>query len=137
MTEYYTALITARGGFKGILGKNIRLIQGRPLLSWSIAQALACRQSSRVLVSTDHSEIAAIAKDTGEEIPSLRPACLAEDTTSTEAVMLQVAADWLNWRKQTIMVLPQPTSPLRRQKSCSKEMNSLEGQTMARGFGIE
>ncbi len=122
----YVALIPARGGSKGLPKKNIRVINGKPLISWSIEQALNCKWIDRVIVSTDCPEIAVIAKEAGAEVPAIRPAHLAEDLTSTEAVMLHAASEWLDWQADTIMVLLQPTSPLRFDDSISLAIKHFE-----------
>ncbi|MFP8965853.1 cytidylyltransferase domain-containing protein [Pokkaliibacter sp. CJK22405] len=123
----YTALIPARGGSKGVPGKNIRPIHGLPLIVWSIQQALACPAISRVLVSTDSEAIAAVARDAGAEVPALRPAHLAEDSTSTEAVMLQVLEDWMT-PGESVMVLLQPTSPLRLAHRLAQAIQQFEDE---------
>jgi N-acylneuraminate cytidylyltransferase len=82
------ALICARGGSKGLPGKNIRLLGGKPLIAWAIEQALAVRRVRRVIVSTDSEEIAAVAREAGAEVPFLRPADLAQDNSP----------EWLVWR---------------------------------------
>jgi CMP-N-acetylneuraminic acid synthetase len=82
------ALICARGGSRGLPGKNIRPLAGRPLIAWAIAQAQAVRRIGRVIVSTDSAEIAAVARAAGAEVPFLRPAELARDDS----------AEWLAWR---------------------------------------
>ncbi len=109
----FTAIIPARAGSKGVPDKNIREINGYPLIVWSIQQALACKLISKVIVSTDSEKIATIAKAAGATVPALRPAHLAEDTTSTEAVMLHAAEHWLDNDPDEVIVLLQPTSPLR------------------------
>lgn len=109
----FTAIIPARGGSKGVVDKNIRPIMGAPLISWSIRQALACDQIGRVIVSTDSPQIASIAKSWGAEVPELRPSELAQDHTSTEAVMLHAMNHWLLADDDEVVVLLQPTSPLR------------------------
>jgi len=73
------ALIPARGGSKRIPGKNTKLLQGHPLLAYSIASALESGVVHRVLCSTDNSAIADIARSYGAEVPGLRPASLATD----------------------------------------------------------
>ena len=107
------AIIPARGGSKGVPGKNIRPIAGLPLIAWSIRQAKAVPGIAHVLVSTDSEEIAAVARAHGAEVPFLRPANLALDTTPTEPVMRH-ALDWYAERGDvSTVVLLQPTSPLR------------------------
>ena len=111
----YLALIPARGGSKGLPGKNLTPIGGRPLIAWSIAQALATPEIDRVLVTTDSEEIAQAARDAGAEAPFLRPADLAQDHSPTEPALLH-AVDWLereeDWRADAVVLL-QPTCPLR------------------------
>lgn len=82
------AFIFARGGSKGLPGKNTRLLGGKPLIVWSIERALAVHRISRVIVSTDSEEIATISRDHGAEAPFLRPAELATDESP----------EWLSWR---------------------------------------
>lgn len=80
--------IFARGGSKGVPGKNIRPLGGKPLIAWSIEQALAVRRIERVVVSTDSPEIADVARAFGAEVPFMRPSHLAQDDSP----------EWLAWR---------------------------------------
>ena len=80
-------LIPARGGSKGVPGKNIKMIYGKPLIVWSIERALESKLLDKVVVSTDSHEIAKIARDAGAEV-LMRPAELATDTASTLDVMI-------------------------------------------------
>ena len=82
------ALIFARGGSKGLPGKNIRPLAGRPLIAWAISHARAVPRIGRIIVSTDSEQIAAVAREAGAEVPFLRPAELARDDSS----------EWLAWR---------------------------------------
>ena len=82
------ACIFARGGSKGLPGKNIRPLGGKPLIAWSIEQALSVERIDRVIVSTDSYEIADIAKGSGAEVPFMRPSELSGDKSS----------EWLAWR---------------------------------------
>ena len=82
------ALICARGGSKGLPGKNIRFLAGRPLIVWAISQARAVKRVERVIVSTDSKDIAEVARQAGAEVPFLRPAELAQDNSP----------EWLVWR---------------------------------------
>lgn len=82
------AFIFARRGSKGVPGKNIKLLGGKPLIAHSIELALKCPSIAKVIVSTDSPEIAEVAKKYGAEVPFLRPAHLAEDNSS----------EWLAWR---------------------------------------
>ncbi len=83
-----TAFIFARGGSKGLPGKNIRPFGGKPLIAWSIEQALSVPRVDRVIVSTDSEEIAAVARQFGAQIPFIRPAALSSDESP----------EWLSWR---------------------------------------
>lgn len=114
------AVIPVRGGSKGIPRKNLRPIAGRPLVAWTIAQALAARNELapetdlRVIVSTDDEELAEISRQAGAEVPFLRPAELAQDTTATEPV-IEHALAWARadgFAPDAVMLL-QATSPLR------------------------
>lgn len=91
------AVIPARGGSKRIPRKNIREFAGKPMIAWSIEAALASGCFSRVIVSTDDDEIAAVAEACGVEVPFRRPADLSDDHTGTIPVIAH-AIDWL--RKQ-------------------------------------
>lgn len=82
------AFIPARGGSKGIPKKNIKLIAGKPLIAWSILQALESDLIDDVYVSTDCEEIAAVAREYGAKVPFLRPNDISGDTASTESAML-------------------------------------------------
>ena len=86
-------VIPARGGSKGLPGKNIRELLGRPLIAYSIEQAKGSRYIDKVVVSTDSTEIADVSRRYGAEVPFLRPAELAQDGSSTIDVLLH-AMDW-------------------------------------------
>src|SRR5512142_2829371 len=93
MTETL-ALIPARGGSKGIPRKNIRLFAGYPLIAWSIAAAKQSTCVTRILVSTDDPEIAAVAREYGAETPFLRPAEISQDN-SLDLPLFEQALQWL------------------------------------------
>ncbi len=109
------ALIPARAGSKGIPGKNIRPFAGYPLIAWSIAAARQAELVTRVIVSTDDEEIAAVAREYGAETPFLRPVELAQDNT-TDLPVFEHALKWLedveSFRTDVIVQL-RPTSPIR------------------------
>jgi N-acylneuraminate cytidylyltransferase len=114
MTEIL-ALIPARGGSKGIPRKNIKSFAGYPLVAWSIAAGLQANSISRVIVSTDDEEIAAVAREYGADIPFLRPAEFAQDR-SPDLPTFEHALKWLEdieGYKPEIVVQLRPTSPLR------------------------
>jgi len=81
MTEIL-AIIPARGGSKGIPRKNIRKFAGYPLIAYSIAAGLKSELVTRVIVSTDDDEIAAVSREYGAETPFMRPSVFAEDNTT-------------------------------------------------------
>lgn len=110
-----TAFIFARGGSKGVPKKNIRPFCGKPLIAWSIEQALAVRRIDRVIVSTDSEEIAAVAKSHGAEVPFMRPAELARDD-SPEWSAWKHALGYIQQSGQSLpdaMVSVPATAPLR------------------------
>ncbi|MDM7456730.1 MAG: acylneuraminate cytidylyltransferase family protein [Tepidimonas sp.] len=104
------ALIPARGGSKGVPGKNIKEVAGKPLIAWTIEAAQQARCIDRVVVSSDDAAILEVARAWGAETPFERPAELARDETPSIDVVLHAVrqlpgAAWV--------VLLQPTSPLR------------------------
>jgi CMP-N-acetylneuraminic acid synthetase len=108
-------VIAARGGSKGVKGKNIRLVLGKPLIAWSIEQALACRELDRVVVSTDDENIARVAKEYGAEVPFMRPPELSGDEVGKWEVWrhaLETCTRVLNWNVDLYVDLD-CTSPLR------------------------
>jgi N-acylneuraminate cytidylyltransferase len=104
------ALITARGGSKGLPGKNVRPVQGRPLIDFTIAAARAAACVDRVVLSTDDDEIARVAEACGCEVPFRRPAALASDTATSMDVVMHALAQL---PRHDIVVLLQPTAPAR------------------------
>lgn len=108
------AIIPARGGSKGIPGKNLAVLGGRPLLAWSIQAALSSKCLDRVVVSTDDPAIAEVALALGAEVPFLRPEDLSRDETPTFPVIrhLHEALRKSGWSADVVAVL-QPTSPFR------------------------
>lgn len=109
------AVIPARGGSKGVPRKNIRLLSGKPLISWTISTALKTECLNRVIVSTDDEEIADISKQSGAEVPFIRPQDFAQDETSDFPVYKH-ALEWLKENENyspDIIVWLRPTAPLR------------------------
>ena len=82
------AIIPARGGSKGLPGKNIRQICGKPLISWSIKQAIASKFVDVTVVTSDCPEIIGVAKKFGAQVPFIRPKKLAADDSSTMDVIV-------------------------------------------------
>ena len=87
-------VITARGGSKGIPGKNLKLLGGRPLIAYTIDAARQSGVLDRLILSTDDAAIAEVAQGLGCEVPFLRPPELARDDTPHLPVM-QHAVEWL------------------------------------------
>jgi CMP-N-acetylneuraminic acid synthetase len=109
------ALICARGGSKGLPGKNIRPLAGVPLIAWSIRQAKTVPRIGRVIVSTDSTEIAAVAREAGAEVPFLRPAELAQDN-SPERGVWRHALEYLKATEGAypdVLIVVPATAPLR------------------------
>ncbi|MDT0190173.1 acylneuraminate cytidylyltransferase family protein [Rothia terrae] len=113
-------VIPVRGGSKGIPRKNLKPIAGKPLVSWTIEQALAAKEALAgqhevdVVVSTDDAELADIAREYGAEVPFMRPAELAEDTTATEPVIEHAIEFFIQaGRRPDAVMLLQATSPVR------------------------
>lgn len=108
------ATICARGGSKGLPGKNLRPLAGKPLIVHSIAFALAHPAIHAVYVSTDDDAIARVAREAGATVPYLRPADLARDDTPKLPVIEHLVA-YLEAQGRAIsrVVDLQPTSPLR------------------------
>lgn len=123
-------IIPARGGSKGIPGKNIALVAGKPLIAWSIEQAIAADCVERVIVSTDSEQIAEIARAHGAEVPFLRPAALATDIAPTEPALLHTI-DQLQKSEGYVpdfVVLLQATSPIRKQGALDRAFARLTAQ---------
>lgn len=108
------AIIPARGGSKGIPGKNILPLAGKPLIAWTIKAAQAAKGITRCIVSSDDAEIISVAKQFGADVPFVRPSDLATDKASSVDVVLHALA-WLEERGEyyDTVVLLQPTTPLR------------------------
>lgn len=109
------ALIPARGGSKGIPRKNLALLDGMPLITWSIKSALASGVFERLIVSTDDPEIADVARSEGADIPFVRPAELSGDFATAIGVILHAieALDLGLLDSSLGIAYLQPTSPFR------------------------
>lgn len=107
-------IILARGGSKRLPGKNIRMLQGKPVLAWSIDAARSAHSLDKVMVSTDSSSIADVASRFGAEVPFLRPAELAGDDCSSVDAVLHALDYWHGHGHEfDAVILLEPTSPLR------------------------
>ncbi len=119
-------VIPVRGGSKGVPGKNLRDIEGRPLVVWTIEQALAT-PGLDVLVSTDDERIADVARAAGADVPFLRPAELAQDETPTEPVVRHAIAHRIQQgRSPDAVMLLQATSPLRMPGTLERALDHFE-----------
>jgi len=120
-------LIPARGGSKSIPHKNIVLLAGKPMLAYTCEAALQSAHINRVVLSTDDPAIAEVGRACGIEVPFMRPDELARDDTPSLAVA-QHAISWLkqhaDWHTD-ILVLLQPTSPLRRAKHIDEALEIM------------
>lgn len=110
-TNRVLAVIPARAGSKGIPGKNLVRLGGKPLIAWTIAAALDARLLDRVIVSTDSEEIARVARRLGAEVPFLRPRELARDSTPVVSALRHALS--AAGGEPELVALLQPTSPLR------------------------
>ena len=114
-SQLTVAIVPARGGSKGVKNKNIRRLQGRPLIEHTLRAARRSKLIDKVVVSTDSPRIRRIAEGCGGMVPFLRPKALARDRTPGISPIIH-AVDWLEtnlgWDIATVVVL-QPTSPLR------------------------
>ena len=120
-------MIPARGGSKSIPRKNIVPLAGRPLLAYTCDAALGSQRLTRVVLSTDDEEIAAVSRACGVEAPFLRPVELATDEASALAV-IHHALRWLREHEDyqpDILVYLQPTSPLRRSHHVDEAVDLL------------
>lgn len=107
-------LIPARGGSKGILHKNIKLLNGKPLIYYSIEVARELADDADICLSTDDPQIKAVAEGLGLNVPFLRPDYLASDTAGTSDVIVHALDFYAKQGKEyDVVVLLQPTSPLR------------------------
>jgi len=103
-------LICARGGSKGIPGKNLKTLAGRPLLAWTATEAAKCQRLTRLVLSTDCAAIAECGRSLGLEVPFMRPARLASDTSPVVDAVLHAA---VQLQHDGPILLLQPTNPLR------------------------
>lgn len=109
------AIIPARGGSKGLPNKNIKLLNGKPLITYTVEAAFGTAIFDKIIVSTDSQNIADVAERAGAEVPFFRPAEYATDEASTIDV-IRHAVEALKEKNEVfdVICLLQPTSPLRR-----------------------
>ena len=124
------AIIPARSGSKSIKDKNLAILDGHPLLAYSIISAIMSKEIDRVIVSTDSIEYAEIAKKYGAEVPFLRPAELAQDK-STDYDFMAHAVDWFSSNislQPEYLVHLRPTTPLRDPKVIDDAIKLIKNQ---------
>jgi len=132
MSTSAVAFIPARLGSKRVPGKNVRALAGHPMIAYTIAPALASGVFSAVIVSTDSEEIAAVARHYGAEVPFLRPAALAGDTSPDiewlEHALTELRAGGRIWDAFSIL---RPTSPFRSAAMIRRAFDRFTGQAGA------
>lgn len=127
------ALIPARSGSKGVPKKNVKSLEGYPLIAYSIIAAKQSKEIDRVIVSTDSEEFAEIAKRYGAEVPFLRPKEFASDKSTDKDVILHLM-DWLKENENIepeLIVHLRPTTPLRDPKLIDESIRSIKGSSEA------
>jgi len=127
------ALIPARGGSKSIPRKNLLMIAGKPLIAYSIEQALLSQHITRTIVSTDDHEIAGVARQHGAEVPFMRPLEFAQDL-STDLDVFRHALAWLRDRENyqpELVVHLRPTGPVRKVKLIDRAIEILSANQLA------
>ena len=131
------AVIPARGGSKRIPGKNVRLFCGRPIIEYSIEAALKSGVFDKVIVSTDDTSIATLARSAGAETPFVRPASLADDFTGTNAVVRH-AIEFLEQSKISVdfACCIYPTAPFLRTQDLRKSLELLQYSRKAFAFSV-
>ncbi|MBI2014477.1 MAG: acylneuraminate cytidylyltransferase family protein [Candidatus Rokubacteria bacterium] len=136
MSERLLAVIAARGGSKGLPGKNVRPLAGLPLIAHSILLARMCPEIDRCVVSTDAESIAAVARDAGGDVPFMRPAELAHDTASIWAVLRHALArvEDEEGRAYEYVLLLDPTSPTRLPEDVAGAVRRLRDTPAADGI---
>ena len=129
------AVIPARGGSKGIPGKNLRPLAGLPLIGHSIRLAALCSEITRTIVSTDSEEIAEVARALGAEVPFLRPAAIARDDTAMLPVLQHALAE-LDPRGEQYeyLLLLDPTSPGRLPEDVAGALAKLRSDSEVDGI---
>lgn len=129
------AIIPARGGSKGLPGKNIRPLAGLPLIAHSLRCAERADGLARVIVSTDAQEIAAVARAAGGDVPFMRPAELALDDTPTMPVLAHALeqVELAEGRRYASVLLLEPTSPGRLPDDIARARHMLAADEQAIG----
>jgi CMP-N,N'-diacetyllegionaminic acid synthase len=129
------AVIPARGGSKGLPGKNIRPLAGLPLIAHTLRLAALCPEIARCIVSTDDAQIADVARAHGGDVPFLRPAELAQDDTPMTPVLQHALheIERLDGKTYGSLLLLDPTSPGRIPADVARAVALLDGDANAQG----
>lgn len=126
------AVITARGGSKGLKGKNIKKLNDKPLIKYSIEACLKSKYIDKTILSTDDLEIIRVAKESEVDIPFIRPEELACDTATSISV-IQHAVEFLEKQGELYdyIITIQPTSPLRTEEHIDSAIELIENNSDA------
>lgn len=126
-THEILAVVPARGGSKGVPRKNIRLLGGEPLITYTLREALACPLITDLVVSTDDPEIQRLALERGAQAPFLRPAALATDTALAIPTIQHAVREMeaRGGRPYGYVVMLQPTTPLRTADDITQALSRL------------
>ncbi|PTX16339.1 N-acylneuraminate cytidylyltransferase [Halanaerobium congolense] len=129
MQDKILAIIPARSGSKGLKDKNIKCLNGKPMINYTIEAALKNEVFSNVVVSTDSQKYADIARKAGAEVPFIRPDNLAKDESTTNEVILHAISEMENTNDEyDCFMLLQPTSPLRTAENIKKAYSLFKGK---------
>ena len=127
------ALIPARSGSKGLRGKNLIDLEGKPLVSWPIETALSSKFVDKVVVSTNSKKIATVARKFGADVPFIRPSNLATDFATSSSVVMH-ALEYFKDRDEEYdyLVMLEPTSPLTKAKDIDSALKELDHKKFKR-----
>ena len=126
------AIIPARIGSRGIKFKNIRMLNGKPLIYWTIKCALASRYVDKVIVSTDSKQIADLSKKYGADVPFIRPKSLSSDSAKSVDVIIHCLASITD--RFNYVILCEPTSPLRTVEDVDNALEILSKSKSAKAL---
>jgi CMP-N-acetylneuraminic acid synthetase len=121
------AFIPARGGSKRVPKKNLKLLNGKPLIAYTIEAARNAKLINRIVVSTDSEDIAAVSREYGAEVPFLRPESISQ-ADSTEMQFFEHALDWFSMNENyepDLIVLLYPTAPFRKSESIDTAIDEI------------
>jgi CMP-N,N'-diacetyllegionaminic acid synthase len=124
-------VITARGGSKGLPGKNLKDLGGKPLLAWSILEAKKSTKLDRLILSTEDEEIANVGREYNIDVPFKRPKELAGDTTHTPDILINALEEMekIDGIKYDLIILLQPTVPFRKSEHIDNAIEKFESSS--------